>query len=252
MFSAEAITATLHAIARESEAVHANRQALSVERAIGHSLERTMSRRQLSHSCNLLTSRIVTLQRIVTEFDQESAGAEIGSLAELGLRAQTLIVLLLIDELCNAMTPGASWCQELFVGQLRTMEDVVSFVFSSLARINQLWRRHRAESAAWWTGSTPSVGAVRPLLYRCRIRDAQRAMAMLGDDPDFADFLRAGSSLTASRRVRDACDQLANVLTIRLTREPDPALFLSAAVLDPEEFYDLADSARARSSRRWL
>jgi hypothetical protein len=58
-------------------------------------------------------------------------------------------------------------------------------------------------------------------------------------DPDFAHFLRFGSSRTDAPRIRRACDQLTDVLSIALTREPDPALFIAAAVLEPEELLDL-------------
>jgi len=83
--------------------------------------------------------------------------------------------------------------------------------------------------------------------YHSAIRRAQRAIAELGADPDFAHFLRVGSSRTDAPRVRRACDQLADVLSVALTREPDPALFLAAAVLEPEELLDLTDDDETAS-----
>ncbi|TMQ15811.1 MAG: hypothetical protein E6J90_14300 [Deltaproteobacteria bacterium] len=231
----------LHAIARESEAVYATSRALFVARATARTIEHTMTTHQLGHSCNLLVSRIAALQKLVIEFDEDIAGVEMGSLAELGVRAQTLALLLLLDELCDAMPYRSSTHLELFTGRLRTIEDVVWYLFDSLARINKLWLHHRAKPHALAAELTPRVFNTTGFLeYRSAIRRAQRAIAELGADPDFAHFLRVGSSSTDAPRIRRACDQLADVLSVALAREPDPALFLAAAVLEPEELLDPA------------
>ena len=243
MQNADSIVTMLHAIASESEATHVVSRALFVARATDRSLEHIMATRQLSHSCNLLMSRIAALQKIVTAFDQGIAGPEFTSLGELGLRAQTLAILLLLDELCDAMSCSPSGYQELFTGRLRTVEDVVWFLFDSLARINRRWLRSREQLRDPGPPFVPRVfQTTRPLLYRSAIRQAQRAIAALGADPDLARFLRAGSSRTDASQVRRACDRLADVFNIALTREPDPALFLAAAVLEPEELNDLTDA----------
>jgi hypothetical protein len=245
MPSVATVTATSHAIDRESETVYANSRALFVARAAGRSIEHVMATCQLSHSCNLLTSRIATLQKVVTQFDRDIAG-EIGSLVELGLRAQTLAVLLLLDELCESMRYDTFRDQELFIGRLHTIEDVVSFLFDSLARINRLWLRHRAEPPTSDGAPTPkAIEPTRRLLYRSAIRRAQQAIVALGTDPDLAHFLRAGSSRTDAPQVSSVCDQLADVLNVTLTREPDVALFLAAAVLEPEHLHDLTDDGGA-------
>jgi len=187
-------------------------------------------------------SRIVNLHKLVLEFDKDIAGVELGSLAELGVRAQTLAILLLLDELCDAMLYRQSLYQDLFTGELRTIEDVVWYVFGKLDHANKLWLRHRAKVDASAAGAIPSVlGTTRSLQYDAAIRAAQRAIAKLAVDPDLAHFLRVGSSRADAPRVRRACDQLTEVLGIALTKEPDPALFLAAAVLEPEELLDLTD-----------
>ena len=241
MASADMILSMLHAIARESEAVHVIRRELFVARATGRTIEHATATSQLSHSCNLLMSRIASLHKLVLEFDKDIAGVELGSLAELGVRAQTLAILLLLDELCDAMLYRWSLYQDLFTGELRTVEDVVWYIFGKLARVNKLWLRHRAKLDVA-AGATPrALDTTRSLQYHAAIRGAQRAIAKLAVDPDFAHFLRVGSSRTDVPRVRRACDQLADVLGIALTREPDPALFLATAVLEPEELLDLTD-----------
>ena len=238
----------LHAIACESEAVHEASRALFVARATGRSIKHAMEERQLSHSCNLLMSRIVTLRRAVTEFDRDIAGAETESLGELGLRAQTAAILLLLDELVDAMRDTSSSYQDLFTGRLRAIEDVVAFLFDSLARINRLWLCHRAKPYAWAATCTSQVvEAIRPHLYRSAIRHAQCAIVELGADPNLAHVLRVGSSRIDAPRIRRACDQLTRIFNVTLTRDPDPALFLAAAVLEPEELYDFTTDDGATS-----
>jgi hypothetical protein len=242
MVSADVILTILHAIARESEDVHVTCRTLFVAHATGRTIEHAMTTRQLSHSCNLLMSRIASLHKLVLEFDENVMGVELGSLAELGVRAQTLAILLLLDELCDAMLYSWSLYQELFTGKLRTIEDVVWYIFDKLARINRPWFHHRAKPHPLAAGALPRIlGTTRSLQYHAAIRGAQRAIANLAADPDFAHFLRFGSSRADAPRVRRACDQLVDVLGIALTREPDPALFLAAAVLEPEELLDLTD-----------
>jgi hypothetical protein len=242
MPSVNNIVTMLQTIARENEAVHVISRELFAAQAAGRSLEHAMAMRQLSHSCNLFMSRIAALQKTVVEFDRDIAGPEIGSLAELGLRAQTLAILLLLDELCDAMRRGSQEYQELFAGRLRTIEDVVWFLFDGLARVNRRWLQHRTRPHDQAAPLTPkAIETTSSLLYRSAIRGAQRAIVELGADPDLAHFLRVGSSCTEAPEVRHACHQLADLLNLALTREPDPALFLAAAALKPEELHDLTD-----------
>ena len=240
--SADVILTMLHAIARESEDVHVTCRTLFVAHATGRKIEHAMATSQLTHSCNLLMSRIASLHKLVLEFDEDIVGVELRSLAELGVRAQTLAILLLLDELCDAMLYRWSLYQELFTGELKTIEDVVWYIFDELARINRPWLHHRAKPHPLAAVALPRIlGTTCSLEYHASIRGAQRKIAGLALNPDFAHFRRFGSSRTDAPRVRRACDQLTDVLSIALTREPDPALFIAAAVLEPEELLDLAD-----------
>ena len=242
MASADVILSMLRAIASESEEVHAHCRTLFVMRDTGRTAEYTMATSQLSHSCNFFMSRIMRLHRLVLEFDEDIAGAELRSLAELGVRAQTLAVLLLLDELCDAMLYRWSLYEDMFTEKLRTIEDVVWHMFGKLGRINKVWLRHRPKPRALAAKSIPRIlFTTHTLQSGAAVRAAQRAIAELAADPPFAHFLRVGSSRTDAPRIRRACDQLIDVLGIALTREPDPALFLAAAVLEPEELLDLTD-----------
>ena len=213
------VTRLLYAIAQESEFAYVNSRALFIARATGRSPALAIC--ELSHSCKLLMTKILTLSKAVTETDRDIAPGDIGSLAELGLRAQTLAVLLLLDDLCDAIPDDSPAYQELFTGRLRTLDDVISFFFDSLARINCLWIRHR-DSRAFHGTTTPSGGeTTRVFLYRLAIHRAQHAVAALGADPDIATFLRAGSSRADSPRVSSACIEIVKVLETTLWREPE-------------------------------
>ena len=234
----------LHAIARESDSLHANNIALLRARDPGRALDHVMAIAtcQMSHSCNLLASRIAALGQVVIKFDRDIAGIGIGSLAELGLRSQTLTILMLLDELYDATRDDVSAYQDLFVGRFRTIEDVIAFLFDALSSINERWLPYRiTRHAPDVAHAARTIDAAHASLYRSGIRDAQRAMASLGDDPDLAHFLRTGSERNDAPQVSRACVQLAEILTVALTREPDPVLFLAAAVLEPEELFDLSD-----------
>lgn len=245
MASVDALLTLLRAIARENEAVHLARRALFITRAAGRMIDHAMATSQLGSSCNILMARIMGLRKLVLEFDMDIAGAEVGSLAELGIRAQTLAVLLLLDELCDAILHRPSLYQELFAGGLKSIEDVVWYVFDSLARINKLWLRHRVIPRIAEPFPTV-IGTTHSFPYRAAIRRAQREISELGANPDIAHFLRVGSSGADAPRVRRACDQLVEVFGIALTREPDPAFFLAAAVLEPEDLLDLTDDGETK------
>jgi hypothetical protein len=233
------ITTTLQTLEYESKSVSIDSETTSLAQAIGGRasyVERVYRQNRLRDQ---FASHISLLQKVVTAFDQDMAGPEAGSLAELGIRAQTLVILLLLDELWDVMKSGASIYQDLFTGRLETIDDVAAFLFESLGRINRLWLPYRARPHA--TGIA-AIETTRPFLYRSAIRRAQRAIRALAEDPDFSHFLRTGSNRTDTPQVCSACDELSAALNIALTRDPDPALFFAAAAIEPEELFDLVEA----------
>ena len=233
---ATTVTSTLLAISRDIEIAHASGRALCQARAVGRSIEHLMATCELSHACNRLTSQIATLRRIVLGFDQEVAGIEIGSLAELGLRGQTLAILLLLDDLHCALREDASRFEDLFTGRFHAIDDIVCYAFDSLARANRAWMSARVKPHAGDESPIPAaMETSRRLVYRLAIRRAQRAIAMLSADPDLTHFVRTGSSRGDAPEVRRACEELAQVFTVRLTREPDPELLFAAATREPAQ-----------------
>jgi hypothetical protein len=232
---------TLHAIARESEAVAAAVQALAHSGKAEKSLAHTLATCQLSDSCHILALRIGRLQQLVAGFDRDIAGPDFGSVAELGVRAQTLAILLLLDDLHMAIRSDTATFRRLFTGRLRTIGDVVSFLFDALAGISRRWMQHRVKTPG--SGLAPS--AKRD--YRAALRRAQCEIAALGTDRDFAHFLRVGSRMADCPAVKSSCDQLDAVLAVRLIIEPDPALLLAAVTLRPEELLDLGNGVSANA-----
>lgn len=226
------LASNLMAVARESESIHVVMSALLQARAVGGS-EHLMARCELSHACRLLTSRVAELRRIVTEVDREVAGTEVGSLVELGLRAQTAAILLVFDELYCALRHDPTRFADLYTGRLHNIEDVIGYVFDVLSRANRSWLRCRGELRAVDEGPVPkAMEASRTLVLCLAMRRAQRAIAALNADPDFAYFLRVGASRTDAPEVRLACDQLAQLLAFTRIRELDPELLLAPRSLN--------------------
>ena len=242
------IVAMLHSIACQSEAVYATRHATVAARTSERTLDQAMEASQLNHACCLLMRQIAILQRIVTGFDHDIAGSEIGSLAELGLRAQTLAILLSLDDLCDAIRCGSLAPRELSAGRFGAIDGVVWFLFDSLAVINKRWLQCRPRPCDLAPYAPRASQTTVAILYRAGVRRAQRALAELRADPDLTQFLRQGSARAAAPQVRHACDRIADVLEIALIREPDPALLLAAAVLRPEELHDLVEDVDATLS----
>jgi hypothetical protein len=142
-----------------------------------------MAHCELSHACRLLTSRIAELRRMVTEVDREVAGTEVGSLVELGLRAQTAAILFVFDEIYCVLRDEPTRFAGLYTGRLHTIEDVISYVFDVLSRANRSWLRCRGELRAVDEGPVPkAIEASRTLVLCLAMRRAQRAIAALNAD----------------------------------------------------------------------
>jgi hypothetical protein len=247
---ADLIVALLKDIARESVAICEANRTLSRPWTTERTIERVITTSRLNDACTLLTLQIAGLQRIVARFDRDIAGAEAGSLAELGIRAQTLAILLSLDDICDAVKCGSLDARELASGRFPAIDDVVWFVFDSLGAINKLWLRYR--SRAW--GPEPSdledCATTATAFYRKGIEQAQSALAALGADPDLSAFLRAGAACVANPRVRAACSRIVDLLHIPLTSEVDPSILRAAALAAGSASVQL--TASRQRSRRFL
>lgn len=246
------IVALLNDIARESTTVHETSRALSrpwpLARAIEHAIE--TSRRE--DACTLLALQIAGLQRIVVEFDRDIAGAEVGSLAELGLRAQTFAILLSINDISVAVRCRSLDAQGFPTGRFRTVDDLLWFVLDSLGAINKLWLQCCPGPQGPARSTLTDCSTTATMLYLKGIEQAQLALAELRTDDDLSAFLRTGAA-SAELRVRDACARISDLLHISLACEVDPTILHGALLTAvPAEPVCVRSAALRQRSQRFL
>ncbi len=168
------------------------------------------------------------LRAQVIPVDGARMGGAVGSLGELAIRAVVLVVAAELRQLAEAIenAAGTVSMRALCTGRFRTAHDVASFVGDKLAQINELWMRHRQAGPPCGSPpeQTPACEEARAR-YRCALRDAQRALAAIGDDPDVARFLRAGIALRDWPDIQHRCMRIAVALRITLDIEPGRALW---------------------------
>jgi len=152
-------------------------------------------------NAGLVTVAAADLTRLVVGADAEIFGDKVQSLAELVLRAQTLGLLLALEELCEAMRKVGMRCHYLYSGRFREFVDAFNHLFNSIPHVH---RRLRAAQA------TPGCPA-----YEDGVRAAQDAMASIAADPDFAHFLRVGATDFAPAQIQQACRQLQEFLSFQ-------------------------------------
>jgi hypothetical protein len=140
-------------------------------------------------------------------------GRQIRTLAELGLRAQTLVALLLLDEVLAAIVHSGSQCRHMFSGRFRCIQDVVDYLFEALPAVTAIW--------------LPTRSSPDEVEHHAAIRLAQEAMRRITDDVDFGNFLRVGSDCVELPDVRFICEELKDTFAISLPIKPFPVLLLS-------------------------
>jgi len=201
-------------------------------------IERASAVSELGCACNLLAARVTSLWRLVAQFDQDLSDGQLRSFGELGLRAQTLAALFLLDELYEEIRNDPARYQDLFIGRFRSIDDVVSFIFDSLAQLSHIWVRQAAQRSLVLT-PVVDIACTPTVVYYAAIRNAQQSIAMLDCNADLHHFLTRGELRADAPRVASACAQLRAVLHTTLSRELDPSLFLAAALFAPPQRHNV-------------
>ena len=182
-----------------------------------------------------LETTVTTLKDLVLTFDHEVGGTTVESLGELAVRAETVAVLLQLDQL-EVLRGATARAQALgmFVGRFKSFDDVAAFVLDKFAEINRAWLRYRRldRFAAIAAAENGPRADERRALLRCAVQVAQLAIGALRRDPDFNHFLAAGMALVDWPTVHTACTNIARVLEIEVDTELAPALF--GAAPDPD------------------
>ena len=140
-----------------------------------------------------------TLTRLVLSADASLVGEDVYSLAELGLRAQALGLLLGLDELREAVCQMGHRGQLLCSGWFREFIYVFNLVFDAVPHVHR-----RLQQAQALSGSA----------YHDGVRAAQDAMASIWADADLRCFLLDGSR-SKDERLRLTSTRLQELMTFR-------------------------------------
>ena len=151
----------------------------------------------------------------------DGLGDPLGSLAELGLRAVRMIVLVELDNLRDVLcSPSACGrAHALHWWRSRGIDDFEFLVRCAVDRVTAAWAEHRGVEHR-------DRGA-----YRSALRAAHEAMRALGELPGLSRFLRDGAARGDWPALAAICTRLQAALRLRIAIEPDQPLFIPAALL---------------------
>lgn len=174
---------------------------------------------------DLLARTIVDLKSRVVALDGRIFGMTVGSLGELVIRAQTVVITLQLQELRRALRCAGNDTEKLLcTDRFRTLDEVISFMETEVRRANGIWLGHRISPDIFQEVSMPSM---QRQLYRHRIREAHHAMRSIGDEPAISHLLRSGVTRPDCPELQSACAHIATMFVISLDVSQDHALFLS-------------------------
>ena len=179
---------------------------------------------EISGRLHSVLESIVATKALIREHVMEADGlGEPGeSLGELAIRARTMVILMELGRLRDALRdePSRARITGWFAGRFQGIDDVVAFFRDGLDRINRIWRPYRQDQPLLSGMSC----ADRVTMYLTTIRIAQRALRELGDEPDLAQIFERGVTASDSPEVQIACKRIVTVLGIQVDVEPDRRL----------------------------
>jgi hypothetical protein len=169
---------------------------------------------EADHLRNTLGSVVVMCNRLHDNVvPADGLGRAVESIGELALRARRLVIIRQIAYLRDVLREPAasSRARNWFIGRFESIHDVATFFHDELHRINAIWIQYREDDAAPHISSTDRV-----TLYRASVRVAQRALRDLLEQPDLAQFLRAGLAMADWPAVHTAFTEIAAALAVQV------------------------------------
>lgn len=239
-FPSDIVLRTL--VALEAELVHFRGYARQLEAANGtgdfqRSLAAATGVRRVFDSLAAVYTRLRTH---VVAFDgavMGDTGDTVGSFGELAIRAEMGVVAAELSQLVDAMDADAMAVESsqrassseyagVLLGEAPpSIDEIWGSIREEFEHINRTWLPYRK------TGEPSSER------YHDAIRDAQQAVIAIGQTPDVARFLRAGTTCTRWPAVRAACLRVTLAFQISLEVEPYLSLLRRPLIEVPLEAF---------------
>jgi hypothetical protein len=168
-----------------------------------------------------IATSVMTLMPYVADADRIAGRVAVRSIDELGRRAIVSFATALLATLRELAARSPARARHLFVGKLRSMEDVSAWVLDCFSTLAPLWTIPKQPGDL--VPVPPGAEHHRMLRAAC-----VGTVAMV-NDPDFVHVLRSGIAASDWPELAHACTQLAIIL--RLDMEAPPWAIGSRAAL---------------------
>ena len=162
-----------------------------------------------------IASATSRLKQYTTDADRVAGRVDIRSVHELALRAVVLFATDRLTRLHALIAQSPQRAHRLFIGRLRTMDDVTAWVLDGFADL----------SVGWTAPKVPGDPVPEPSgsAHHRVLRSARARVIAMANEPEFRHFLSAGIHAYDWPELGRACAELDAVL--RLDMEAPPWAF---------------------------
>jgi hypothetical protein len=227
--SIEVLVHTLRSVRHGASDIRYRQDALLAELTSPRATSVAIATVQLYDAVDGFETVVGHLRAIAAELDCDLGRRAIASLGELVLHLRVFTILSQVEQLAQAIHSADVEICALFTGRFRSIGDVVAMVYDQISRM--------------WLEYGHLIREPGGRVRRDVVREAHRALTLIGNDPDLMYLLRIGMAHPDWPGVFCACANLAELLALTVDIEPDAALF--QADPDPELIDDLPASVRA-------
>jgi hypothetical protein len=159
-----------------------------------------------------IAAAVPTLKKYIADDDRRGGRVAIRSIHELALRAVIVFATRRLARLHALVAQSPHRAQHLFIGRLRTMDDVSALVLGCFASVSVEWTAPKAPGDP--VPEPPGPGHHRAL------RTAQALVVAVSNDSDFRHFLREGIHSFDWPDLGRACAELDAVLRLDMEAPP--------------------------------
>lgn len=227
--SMDVLVHTLRSVRHGASEIRYRQDAVLAELTSPRAMSVAIATVQLHDAVDSFETAVGHLQAIAAELDCDLGRRMIASLGELVLHLRVFAILSQVEQLVQAIHSADVEICALFTGRLRSIGEVSALVYEQITRM--------------WLDYGHLIRAPGGSIRRDVVREAHRALTLIGSDPDFMYVLRIGMAHPDWPGVFCACANLAELLALTVDLESDAARFQANPAL--ELIDDLPASVRA-------